>query len=185
MIHRSGLARFCVSIPLLTSAALLLVGCPGKDGMKARSVVLPSQVIEGFKLTETVDGKLVYALEAETARVFEDSNRIEVVKPEVHFFNQQQELFSTLFSQTGTVNMKTSDLVARGDVRVSTRDSMFLETDSLVWRNKEQLVTTDAPVNMRSPKGNVSGVGLVSDAGLKRIEIKNQVSGTTKYEFKK
>ena len=74
---------------------------------------MPSQVIEGFKLTETAEGKLVYALEAETARVFDDSNRIEVVRPEVHFFNEKQELFSTLFSQTGTVNTKTSDLVAR------------------------------------------------------------------------
>jgi LPS export ABC transporter protein LptC len=185
LTRRFGAARLGFSTLLTACAALLFFGCPGKDAAKAKSEALPSQVIEGFKLTETADGKLVYALEAETARVYDDSNRIDVVRPEVHFYNQQQELFSTLLSQTGTVNTKTSDLVARGEVRVTTRDSMFLETDSLIWHNKEQIVTTDAAVRTRSPKGDVSGVGLTSDAGLKRIEIKNQVSGTTKYEFKK
>jgi len=179
-----GRVRLRASV-LLPVAAVLLAGCPGRDVAKPGGASLPSQVIEGFKLTETKDGKLVYALEAETARVFEDSNRIDVSRPKVSFFNEQQELFSTLFSRTGTVNTRTSDLVARGEVRVSTRDSTFLETDSLIWRNKEQVVTTDAAVNMRSPKGDISGIGLVSDASLKRIEIKNQVSGTTKYEFKK
>ena len=164
-------------------ALCVFSSCGKRDQAKAQSTILPSQIIEGFKLTETKEGKLVYELLAETAWVYEDSNRIEVANPEVHFFNPEQERFSTLFARAGTVNTKTSDLVARGDVRVSTRDSTFLETDSLAWHNKEQVVLTDAPVTMRSPKGDVSGVGLVSDAGLKRIEIKNQVQGTTKYEF--
>jgi LPS export ABC transporter protein LptC len=170
---------------LLVACCLLLAGCGKKEQARGQNTVLPSSVIEGFKMTETVEGKLVYELAADTARVFEDSGRIDVVKPEVHFFNKEEQLFSILVSNAGTVNTRTSDLVARGDVHVTTRDSTFLETDSLAWHNKEQIVTTDAAVSMRNPKGTVSGVGLVSDAGLKRIEVKNQVQGTTKYEFNK
>jgi len=162
---------------------LTLSGCGKKDQGKGQCAVLPNSVIEGFKMTETTEGKLVYELSADTALVFEDSCRIDVVNPEVHFFNQDQQLFSILVAKSGRVNTKTSDLVARGEVHVATKDSTFLDTDSLAWRNQEQLVSTDAPVSMRNPKGTVSGVGLVSDAGLKRIEIKNQVQGTTKYDF--
>lgn len=163
--------------------ALGLSGCGKKHEDKTQSATLPSSIIEGFKMTETTDGKLVYELSADTAFVFADSSRIEVVTPEVHFFDHDQQLFSILVADSGRVNTKSSDLVAHGEVHVSTRDSTFLDTDSLAWQNKAQLVTTDAPVSMRTPKGTVSGVGLVSDAGLKRVEIRNQVQGTTEYEF--
>jgi LPS export ABC transporter protein LptC len=149
----------------------------------ARSEPVPNQIIDEFRLTETINGRVFYDLNAERAYVFEDSQRIEVTRPQVRFYDEQHNLTSVLTAEAGSVNSKTSDLVARTRVRVANQDSTVLETDSLVWRNRDQLVITDAEVNMRSPSGDVRGIGLVSDAGLKRIEIRQTVSATTNYEF--
>lgn len=163
--------------------AIFVVGCPTKEKTKEASGALPRQIVEGFRLTETKEGRLVYDLNAERAFVYSDSSRIDVAGPNVRFYDENQSLFSVLTADSGTVNTRTSDLIARRRVHVATRDSTVLDTDSLVWRNKEQVVMTDAPVRMRSRQGSVSGTGLVSDAGLKRIEIRNSVQGTTDYDF--
>ena len=144
---------------------------------------VPSQVIEGFRLNETKDGRTVYDLTAERAYVYNDSNRIDVTRPSVRFYDENQCLFSTLTADSGCVHSRTSDLVARHNVHVETRDSTILNTDSLAWCNRDQIVQTDAAIDLRSPHGNVTGMGLVSDAGLKRIEVKNAVQGTTTYDF--
>jgi len=112
---------------------------------------LPSQVIEDFRLQETVDGRIFYDLNAEKAYVYEDSNRIEVTRPNVRFYDPECRITSILTADSGSVNSKTSDLVARGNVLVKTRDSTILVTDSLVWKNKERMIVTDAPVSMHSP----------------------------------
>jgi len=177
--------RLAASGLLLGIACWLGLGCGQKDGIKVKMDPPPSQVIDEFRLTETINGRVFYDLSAERAYVYDDSHRIDVTGPQVRFYDEEHKLTSVLVAERGSVNTKTSDLVARNKVRVENQDSTILETDSLVWRNKEQIVTTDAAVNMRSPKGDVSGIGLVSDAGLKRIEIKKTVQATTKYEFPK
>ena len=74
--------------------------------------------------------------------------------------------------------------LARGNVLVETVDSTKLQTDSLTWNNREQLVRTDAHVQIQTPKGKVEGIGLVSDAGLEKIEILSEVTGQSEYRFR-
>ena len=82
---------------------------------------------------------------------------------------------------SGVVSNRTGDLIAYGHVVVTTEDSTVLKTDSLAWFNRRQIIETDAPVEIVSPQGTVEGIGLISDANLRRIEIKEQVSGTTEF----
>jgi LPS export ABC transporter protein LptC len=158
----------------------MLAACTQKDSKKVVMEPPPNQIIEGFRLTETVDGRVFYDLTADRAFIYEEAKRIDVTRPCVRFYDEDRGITSTLTSETGMVNSQTSDLTARGSVVVTTKDSTVLETDSLVWRNKEQLIMTDAAVNMRSPEGTIAGIGLVSDANLKKIEIKSTVQATTK-----
>jgi hypothetical protein len=44
-------------------------------------------------------------------------------------------------------------------------------------------VKTEALVDIRTPKGAITGQGLISDAGLNRIQILSEVEGTTEYQF--
>jgi LPS export ABC transporter protein LptC len=140
----------------------------------------PNQVIEDFRLTETNEGRTFFDLQAERAFVYEDSHRIEVVRPRVRFYDSDRRLTSILTADAGRVDTRSSNLTARGAVRVVTRDSTSLHTDSLVWVNAQRQVMTDADVRMEGPTGTIAGRGLVSDAELKRIDIRQTIQATTR-----
>jgi LPS export ABC transporter protein LptC len=163
---------------------IIFISCRESEP-KTGSENIPSQIVEGFRLTESVSGKKLYQLQAVKAYVYESSNKIDVTEPKIIFFDDTGKEFSTLVARSGSVNNKSSDLIARNEVIVQTQDSTYLYTDSLVWLNSRQIVTTDAWVRINSKQGNIEGQGLISDAGLKKIEIKSAVKGKSNYQFEK
>ena len=177
----------CQAILTFLSSLLFFLLIPGcrDSAPNAISESMPSQVVEGFKLTESISGKKFYQLQADKAFCYESLNKIDVVEPKIIFFDENCKEFSTLTARAGVVFNKTSDLVAQGEVVVRTEDSTYLYTDSLVWLNARQIVTTDAWVKINSQQGNIEGQGLISDAGLKKIEIKSAVKGKSHYKFVK
>jgi len=144
---------------------------------------LPDQVVEDFVVHETSSGVRLYTLQAERAFVFDREQRSDVVNPRVTFYEEGLTVNAVLSADSGVVYSRTEDLVARGNVRVQTADSTVLLTDSLAWSSALRVVRTDAAVEIFTPNGNLRGVGLVSDAGLQRIEILSEVSGTSSYEL--
>ncbi|MEO0093154.1 MAG: LPS export ABC transporter periplasmic protein LptC [candidate division WOR-3 bacterium] len=156
-----------------------------KPTPKTNPEPIPNQIVEAFKLTESVSGKKFYQLKATKAYLFESLNKIEVIAPEIVFFDSDGKEFSILVAKSGTVNNQTSDLIARQEVVVRTSDSTYLYTDSLVWLNNRQIVTTDAWVKIKSPQGDIEGQGLIADAGLTKIEVKSAVKGKSNYQFEK
>jgi len=164
------------------AAGVLVFAC-SEQAVPTEPIELPSQVVEGFVLHENASGERLYTLEAETAYVYDPEERVEVLRPNVRFYDAKGEVHATLVAERGSILSRTEDLVARGSVVVRTADSTVLRTDSLVWRNPVRLVRTDAWVEIETPKGRVEGQGLVSDAGLTRIEILSEVTGTSDYEF--
>lgn len=164
------------------AVALLLLSC-GEPGPVSESGVLPDQVIEGFVMHESSSGEQLYTLDADTAFVFDKDGYVNVVRLRVMFYDEAGAVHAVLTADNGTMLSRTSDLVARGNLEVRTADSTVLFTDSLNWNNNVRLVRTDAPVVIHTPRGEVRGQGLVSDAGLQRIEIQSEVSGKADYRF--
>lgn len=115
--------------------------------------------------------------------MFESEAKIDVQHPRVVFYDENGGTTAVLTAAAGVMWTKTQDLVARDNVRVETADSTVLFTDSLMWSNGRRQIQTDAPVTILSAKGTVSGQGLISDAGLKKIEILSEVHGVSDYEF--
>jgi LPS export ABC transporter protein LptC len=162
---------------------LLFGGC-GEEQAEVGSDVLPSQIVEGFVLNESSSGARLYTLEAETAYVYDEEMRVDVFLPRVTFYDQDGAVHATLDADRGAIFSETDDLVARGNVLVETVDSTRLRTDSLTWNNREQLVRTEAHVEIETRKGKVEGIGLVSDPGLEKIEILSEVTGQSEYRFR-
>jgi len=161
---------------------VLLGGCREKQ-VAGPSPALPNQIIESFTLHESNSGKRLYTLQASKAFVYEAEQRVDVTELRVSFYDDHGAVHSTLVADQGTIYSRTEDLVARGNVSVRTEDSTLLETDSLAWSNTARLVRTDAPLVISTPKGKVKGKGLISDAGLTKIEIQSEVTGTSDYDF--
>lgn len=168
---------------LLVAGLLAVVACKDRSG-PGTVETLPSQVIEGFVLNESSTGKRLYTLDAAKALVFDQEQRVEVTTPRVTFYDEAGSIHSVLVADRGTIDSRTEDLVARGNVSVRTADSTVLLTDSLYWSNTQRMVRTDADVEVQTPKGKVLGKGLVSDAGLNNIEILSEVTGTSDYDFR-
>ncbi|MEO0080058.1 MAG: LPS export ABC transporter periplasmic protein LptC [candidate division WOR-3 bacterium] len=171
-------------LPLLLAliSCLLFLGCEERPGPD-RTGALPDQVVEEFRLHESHSGTKLYTLEAERALVFENEQRSDVVSPRVFFYDDAGRVAAVLVADSGTIYSRTQDLVAKGHVQVATAESTVLLTESLAYNNQRRIVRTDAPVQVRTPEGSVSGQGLVSDAGLTRLEILSEVRGTSTYRF--
>ncbi len=170
-------------ILLINLFIAFLCNCPSNKQSNSTKN-LPTQIIYNFKLYESTTGSKLYLVTAQKAYVYNQQQKIEVENPYVVFFDDNGFINSTLRSLNGCVNTANSNLVARDSVIVKTKDSTFLYTDSLLWDNQAQLIITDAWVNIESKQGNIAGQGLISDAALKKIEIKSSVTGKTHYEFK-
>lgn len=144
---------------------------------------LPNQIVEALTLNESSSGKRLYTLEAQKAYVYDPVQRIDVTGVRVLFYDEVGRVSSTLVADEGSIYSRNEDLVARGHVVVRTSDSTRLETDSLAWSNQRRLVRTDADLVIETPKGRIEGRGLVSDAGLNKIDILSPVHGTSDYDF--
>jgi LPS export ABC transporter protein LptC len=166
----------------LAAMFLVLLACSDKP-VCGPNPVLPNQEIDAFTLHESSSGKRLYTLEAQKAYVYDPVQRIDVTGLRVLFYDEVGGINSTLVADEGSIYSQNEDLVARGHVVVRTSDSTLLETDSLAWSNKRRLVRTDADLVIETPKGRIEGKGLVSDAGLNKIDILSPVQGTSDYDF--
>jgi len=166
----------------LAAVFLVLLACNDKP-VCGPNPVLPNQTVEALTLHESSSGKRLYTLEAQKAYVYDPAQRVDVTGVRVLFYDEVGRVSSTLVADEGSIYSRNEDLVARGHVVVRTADSTKLETDSLAWSNQRQLVRTDADLVIVTPKGRIEGKGLVSDAGLNKIEILSPVKGTSDYDF--
>lgn len=171
-----------VAIAVLLVAGCVMTACNDKP-VCGPNPVLPSQVIEAFTVHESSSGKRLYTLEAQQAYVYDPVQRTDVTGLRVLFYDEAGAIKSTLVADGGSIYSQSEDLVARGHVVVRTSDSTVLTTDSLGWSNQRRLVRTDAALVIETPKGRVEGKGLVSDAGLTKIDILSPVKGTSEYNF--
>lgn len=167
---------------MLVTAVCALLACNEKP-VCGPNPVRPNQEIDAFTLHESSSGKRLYTLEAQKAYVYDPVQRVDVTGLRVLFYDEVGGINSTLVADEGSIYSQNEDLVARGHVIVRTSDSTMLETDSLAWSNRRRLVRTDADVVIETPKGRIEGRGLVSDAGLNKIDILSPVQGTSDYDF--
>jgi LPS export ABC transporter protein LptC len=166
---------------LFLALVLVFAACPRRAGTEPQET-LPDQVISDFRLVETNAGNPVFELVAERATVYEQMGRVDVLAPRVTFFDENRSPYSTITADSGTIFRKVEDLIARGHVRVETSEGTRLLTDSLVWSNRQRRVQTDAAVVFETPSGRIEGQGLVSDAGLEKVEVRSEVRGTADYD---
>lgn len=177
--------RYSASVMLvsvLLTVALSSSRCRDKAAAPDTGV-RPDQVVDVFTMHESSSGERLYTLVADTAYVYDHEGYVEVVRPRVRFYDAAGAVHALLVADNGRLQSRTNDLVARGNLAVRTADSTLLLTDSLSWNNDVRLVRTDAPVEIRTPRGVVYGQGLVSDAGLTLIEIQSSITGRADYRF--
>ena len=166
-VNRAG---FLISWLLCLLAACSTPGSKEPSGEQAARV--PDQVIEGFTMIVTDQGVKKSRFSALRAMIFTDEDRVESEDIRVHFFLSNGELYSTLRADRGVLNTVTKDMDAYSHVVVVSPDSIRLETESLHWDEKANLITTDEPVTLVQGGKRIHGIGMTSDPALTDVKIR-------------
>ncbi len=91
----------------------------------------------------------------------------------VDFFNRRGEHDAVLTANEGEVDETTDNLTAIGNVIVITNDGKRLETETLIWDNREQKIVSHVPVKFTTATDTLFGDSFVSNPDMTNYEIEN------------
>lgn len=117
-------------------------------------------------------------IRAEQIRKFESVDSTMGYMLDINMFDTTGKLVSSLVSDSGLIREATEDLHAYGHVVVITEDSSKLETDSLYFDPKTNLIHTDEFVKITRGADTLTGWGLEADRQLRGLKILRGVSGS-------
>jgi len=160
---------------------MILMGA-GCDNQSAENELIETdapEIVEGFTLTQTVEGRKAWMLKARLAKSYKEKSLINVYDTQLQFYSRDGKLFSTLESDSGVYHLESGDMKALGHVCVVSADSAVLKTDSLKWVSEEEKIRTEGSVRVTKGTTIITGDGLISDPGLDHIEIQRNFRAET------
>jgi LPS export ABC transporter protein LptC len=97
----------------------------------------------------------------------------------IDFYDKEQKKKSFLTSLRGKVDDVTQNMYAIDSVVAKNDSGVVLRTNELMWRNKDQKITSDKFVKITSPKETIEGYGFESDQHLDNYVIFNVTYSST------
>jgi LPS export ABC transporter protein LptC len=141
---------------------------------------LPSHESWNTTITFSDSGRIQAVLKVGHLEKYEEAQRTDLDGGlHVDFFDENGHHTSVLTALKGTVDDRTHDLEAMGNVVVVSDSGSTLQTEQLFWRNSIRRVQTDQFVKITSPREEIQGQGLDSDQSLKNYKI-YRVTGQTR-----
>jgi len=158
-------------------ASLFMFSCSGEGKKNADAMDFEGdQSATGVVVTQSDAGRKLWTLAADSMEQLGDTVRVQGVS--VTFFDKRGKQESVLVSDSGRYYQASGDMTAFGDVEVRSEDGSLLRTATLSFSKEREQIFTPDRVYIRSEDKEVWGVGLVSDPGLTRVEVLEQVTGT-------
>jgi LPS export ABC transporter protein LptC len=156
-------------------AAWLVAGCGGVGsdpvagqefaGMDADYIVIDLRQVLS---TEGVRRGVVLG---DTAYVYEDSGKQELIKVDVTLYHEHGEQSGSLTAERGEVDSNTDAMIARGNVVRITEDGRRVETEELHYDPQLDRVWSDVATTLHQRDGVIHGTGFTSDANLQTIRV--------------
>ena len=173
-----------IRLLLLFSAAL--VACTNDPMLVQDFVNDKRQAIEqikGAELLHTENGKIKVRIVANKIERFQDQQPglIFSEKMEVYFYNDSSELQSTLMANDASIDEDTKIMLAQNNVILISNDDKKLETEELVWDEKQEKIYTDKKVKITTGKEVVYGEGFTSNPDFSQYSI-IKIHGTFDFE---
>jgi LPS export ABC transporter protein LptC len=136
------------------------------------------QVLFGVRHNVANAGLLRAKLLSDTAFIFDEGTRIELVEVDLTFFTTTGVKNAVLTSRTGTYRTRVGAMEARDDVLVVSEDGRRLTTEQLRYDPNRNQISSDSAFVLTEPGGRrLEGVGFVSDPDMNNIRILQDVGG--------
>lgn len=153
--------------------ALGLAACGGKPAATIEGSAVPDQVIREFRMDTYAKGALAWSLTAPEARMYDASQRADLDKPEVRFF-QDRRPGSVVTAAYGDMNTRTRDMGAGGGVVIVSTEGARLETPWMRYDSQKDLLFSTAAVVMTRGRSVVRGVGWSARPDFSEMEVRRQ-----------
>lgn len=178
-------ARLLLAGALAWGLSALLIGSAGchrrtSPVASSEELRIPDQEARDFTLTESAAGKKNWTLRAVYAAMFNKEQKVDAKTVTIDFFDQEGAHYSTLTAEQGEIDQRTNDLEARGDVRVTTKNGIAMETDSLRFFNRTGKIVSDGFVRVTRQGDVLTGYGFESDATLEHFKLRREVRAEVK-----
>ena len=155
----------------------IATGCSGDEsGGSVSDSGLPDEIITRFTTIETDSGSVKWRLSAPTAKRFNTRKVFIMDRPTIEFYDAAGRRETTLVSESGEYSQETHDMLAYGNVVVTSVVGDVLETDSLRYLNSEDKIVSDCFVKLTRGNDVITGYGLEADNTLSSVDIKRDVN---------
>ena len=164
-----------LTLTLLFFLASMLVHCKKEnfytsiienEEPPAIDITIKKFTAEGYK-----KANLKWNLEAETSYLSYATSNIKMKIIRLVYFENPKDT-SNLSSDEGNLNRTTNDMILEKNVVVKSSNGRELYTEKLLWDSKKEELSTDQPVKILYPNGEViRGSGMRSDGTLTKIVI--------------
>ena len=159
---------------VLALVAALAGGCnPEATKPSTARVVADSADQVLFKMTtvESTDGLRRTVVYAETAFVYQNTQRMDLRRLQVTFFDEQGKQSGTLAAKHGLYTITNGSLDARGGVEVHSTDGKVLLTEHLIYDKGALQLRSDTAFTYISPTERLTGVSGTSDLEFKHVVV--------------
>ena len=178
-------ARFLLAGFIVLLLVLLVLAVVGN--MRSSEVAIVKEILRSeddlamqqLNYTETHDGVRKWTVQAESAshNLQQESAQLNMLTLTVYNPSASD---LTLTSSTGELDLKTRQVLLRGDVVLRAASGETVYTDELLFIDGEKIVKTDHPVRFVADGYTVSGTGMRFDVTNRNLVLLNQVTAIYK-----
>jgi len=165
---------------------LIFVSCSNDPKLVQEFVsseVLPIEKIEGAEMLHTENGKLKVKIVATTIERFHNQQPQLVFSNHlvVYFYNDSALVQSTLKAEYAEINDEKKLMIAKENVILTNIAGKKLESEELIWDEKNNKIYTDKKVKITTGKEVIEGEGFVSNPDFTEYSI-FKIHGTFNFE---
>ena len=165
---------------------LIFVSCSNDPKLVQEFVsseVLPIEKIEGAEMLHTENGKLKVKIVATTIERFNNQQPQLVFSNHlvVYFYNDSALVQSTLKAEYAEINDEKKLMTAKENVILTNIAGKKLESEELIWDEKNTKIYTDKKVKITTGKEVIEGEGFVSNPDFTEYSI-SKIHGTFNFE---
>ena len=118
-----------------------------------------------------------WALDAQSAQVFEAEKKVALKKLEVIFFSDEEKGF-TLVADQGELYTDSKDVIVSGNVVTTTDQGFQIESDSLKYNSQDRTISTTDRVTLRGNNMVMKGKGMVIDVDTETLNLLEEVTAS-------
>lgn len=131
---------------------------------------VPAALLEGNKLVEKKNGRVIWELEAKTIELDKVTGKIALLEVKGAFYREDGTKLDVT-AKTGNFDNQTHDFGLAGDVVAVSTDGARLTSDTVNWRQKDELITAKGKVKLSKPDVTATAEEALTDRALEKIRL--------------